>query len=122
MRYTCDLPGFEDNYIEVSDRWTRGQASRVLSVQGDDYFKLISMKLTAVYLSRSDEAGAAIDPIDKPSDFSETAIEGVDYMVWRWFATAIVKGVSDLYSLGEAHASRWFTAQEKPTTLGSKLM
>ena len=122
MRYTCDLPGFEDNYIEVSDRWTRGQASRVLSVQGDEYFKLISIKLTAVHLSRSGEDGTPIDPIDKPSDFSETAIEGVDYMVWRWFATAIVKGVSDLYSLGEANASRWFTAQEKPTTLGSKLM
>lgn len=116
MRYTCDIPGFEDNYIELSERWTRREMATSRTATGDAYFALLQRKVTAIYLSRVDEAtGNPIDPIDNPSAFTTEAVDAVDYMVWRWVAYAVRRGLDDLYSLGEESARRWSSALDTAT-------
>jgi hypothetical protein len=112
MRYQCDIPGFEDNFIELSERWTRGELATVDTLEGEAYFWLLRRKLTAVYLSRVDEIGDSINPIDTPAGFTREATEAIDFMVWRWVAHAMRKGINTLYSLGEESARRWSRAQE----------
>jgi hypothetical protein len=120
MRYQCDIPGFEDNFIELSERWTRGELATVDTLEGEAYFWLLRRKLTAVYLSRVDEIGDSINPIDTPAGFTREATEAIDFMVWRWVAHAMRKGINTLYSLGEESARRWSRAQETTTVDSDK--
>jgi hypothetical protein len=121
MRYQCDIPGFEDNFIELSERWTRRELATVDTIEGEAYFALLRRKLTGVHLTRIDEeTGNAIDPIDTPAGFTREATEAIDFMVWRWVAHAMRKGINTLYSLGEERARRWSRAQETTTVDSDK--
>ena len=101
MRYTCDIPGFEDCWFELSERWTRGELKAFFADRGEDYLALVRKKLTAIHMPI--ETGA----IDAPEALTMEAADGVDIMLWKWFGTALNMGVDELYSMGEAHARRW---------------
>jgi hypothetical protein len=101
MKYQCDIPGFEDCYVELSQHWTRGQLTKFFTVTGADYLDLIRSKITAIYLRT--ETGA----IEQPEQLTIDASDDVDIWLWKWFGTAVAVGVDELYSMGEAHARRW---------------
>lgn len=109
MRYQCDIPGFEDCSFDVSERWTRGEVKAFFAETGEPYLALIRAKLTAIHLTTVDGT------ISEPEQLTLAATDNIDLALWKWFSTAINKGVDDLYRMGEAHALRWLGAQE-PTT------
>lgn len=112
MRYQCDIPGFEDNFFDLSERWTRGEVKAFFAETGEPYLALIRAKLTAIHLAAEPPTGA----ITTPEQLTSAATDDIDLAVWKWFSTAINRGVDDLYRLGEAHASRWLSAQGTTTT------
>ena len=121
MRYQCDIPTFEDNFIELSERWTRRELATVDTIEGEAYFALLRRKLTAVYLSRIDEeTGARIVSITDPAEFTRETTEAIDFMVWRWIAHALRRGIDTMYSLGEESARRWSRAQGTTTAESDK--
>jgi hypothetical protein len=113
MRYQCDILGFEDNFIELSERWTRQEVFTFDKLEGDAYFAMLQRKLTGICLSRLDgETGNPIDPIDTPKNFTREASWLVDFAAWRWFIHAIRLGFNEMVRLGEASAQSWSSAQE----------
>lgn len=110
MRYDCDYEGYDHCYVEISDSWTRGEIKRFFASNGDDFLSILQSKVTAIHL---DMNSGVIDSADK---LTVENSDNVDMGLWRWFATALNKGVDDLYSLGEANARRWLDAQGKSTT------
>ena len=109
MKYQCDIPGFEDCFVELSERWTRGQLTKFFTVNGDEYLDLIRSKITAIHLTTEDGV------IDTPEALTMEATDQVDIWLWKWFGTAIAVGVDELYSMGEAHARRWSGEYAKQT-------
>lgn len=109
MKYQCDLPDFEDCFVELSERWTRGQLTQFFTVTGGDYLDLIRSKITAIHLTTEDGV------IDTPEALTMEATDQVDIWLWKWFGTAIAVGVDELYSMGEAHARRWSGEYAKQT-------
>lgn len=110
-RYTCDIPGYESCYLELSSRWTKGEVRRFFADNGEAWFALMRSKIVAIYLTQ--ETGGAIDSAEA---FVNGAVDEVDYVVWRWVQTAAQKAIDDLHSLGEASARRWLDGLDKPTT------
>lgn len=102
MRYTSNVPGFESNFLEVSEHWTRKEVRQFYAVKGEEYLKLIRSKLVAIHLDT--ESGV---PIDTPDKFTDENTDGVDYLVWRWVSIALNRGIDDLYALGEETARLW---------------
>lgn len=100
-KYTCDIPGFEDCWFEISERWTRGELKSFFAETGDAYLDLIRRKIVAIHMPTEG------DPITEPAHLVNENIDRVDIWVWKWFGTAIAVGVDELYSMGEAHARRW---------------
>lgn len=100
MRYTCNVEGFEHCFVEVSERWTRGDVKNFFAMKGEEYLALLRSKIVAIHLD-------ATSPIDAPEKLTSAAADDVDYQVWRWFSVAVQKGVDDLYSMGEENARRW---------------
>ena len=107
MRYQCDYEGFENCYVEVSKKWTRGELKLYFRAKGDEYMELLRSKIAAIYLVTNG------DPIDQPDKLTEEASDNVDVTLWRWFATAVNKAVDDMATLGEASARRWLETQDK---------
>jgi hypothetical protein len=101
MRYTCNVPGFENCFVEVSERWTRGDVKNFFALKGEEYLTLLRAKIVAIHLDTDST------PIDDAEKLTSDAADNVDYMLWRWFSVAVQKGVDDLYAMGEASARRW---------------
>lgn len=101
MKYQCDIPGFEDCWFELSERWTRGELKAFFAETGEAYLDLVRRKLTGIHMLT--ETGA----IDTPEALTMEATDSVDIVLWKWFGTALNVGVDELYSMGEAHARRW---------------
>lgn len=101
MRYTSNVPGFEHCFVDISERWTRGNVKDFFALKGEEYLALVRSKIVAIHL---DTDG---NPIDSPDKLTSDAADNVDYQLWRWFSVALQKGVDDLYALGEATARRW---------------
>lgn len=106
LKYTCDIPGFEDCWFELSERWTRGELKAFFADRGDAYLALIRKKIVAIHMTADPDqidGGAITDP----AQLTPEATDHVDITLWKWFATALNVGVDELYSMGEAHARRW---------------
>jgi hypothetical protein len=101
LKYQCDIPGFEDCWFELSERWTRGQVKAFFADRGEDFLNLIRSKIVAIHFTT--DSGA----IDHPDQLTVDATDDVDMVLWKWFSTALNTGVDELYSMGEAHARRW---------------
>lgn len=101
IKYQCDIPGFEDCWFELSERWTRGEHKAFYAETGEKYLDLVRRKLTGIHMTT--ETGV----IDTPDALTMEVTDSVDIMLWKWFATALNVGLDELHSMGEAHARRW---------------
>ena len=101
MRYVSNIEGLEHCFVEVSERWTRGDVKNFFALKGEDFLTLVRSKVVAIHLETDGE------PIDAPDKLTSDNADNVDYQLWRWFSVALQKGVDDLYALGEANARRW---------------
>lgn len=110
MRYDCPVPEFPDDYVEISERWSRGEVKAFFSANGDEYLDLVKRKVVALRLTTTDGA------ITEPEQLTLEAIDTVDVHVWKWFSVAINRGVDTLYTLGEEIALRWLRGSATPTT------
>lgn len=100
-KYQCDIPGFEDCWFELSERWTRGELKAFFAETGNKYLDLVRSKIIACYFAAE---GA---PITEPAQLTSENVDRIDIWLWKWFGTAVAVGVDELYSMGEAHARRW---------------
>lgn len=95
MRLQCNIEGFEQCYIELSDRWTRRELRDFYTTRVDDAAGLIQKKITAIYIECAD--GEHIATADQ---LTEERLEQVDVQVYTWLPGAIMMGLRELENLG----------------------
>jgi len=98
MRINCTLPGREAFFVEVSERWTRGEIRRfwgaAVGISEEDAAALLVAKTEAVYLETA--AGLALDD---PDDLTDEQLDALDYEVYLWLSTAYGHAVNELQAL-----------------------
>jgi len=107
MRYCCDLPGFEDNFIELSDVWSRKQVKSFWQFEGEAYMALLKTKVVSCNLACPDGP-----PITEAFLFTEEGLEQVDFRIYHWVVNVPVKHVSELGTLSLACGRRLFASTE----------
>ena len=100
MKFTCNLEGFEGNWIEFSDRWTRAEGKELFDLPERDAFnKFMPAKCIACHLEQSDG-----DPITDPAKLTYDALDDVDLVVFGFVARALYNCYQELTRLGNASA------------------
>lgn len=107
MRFDCPVHGFEDNFVEITERWSRKDVRNFYELKGEEYLSHLRTKIVSINLGSS---------VQSPEDFTSEKIEDVDMQVWKWFSTAVNLALDTLYSMGEEIASRWLREQGLMTT------
>lgn len=107
MRYECDIPGLEDNFIELSDGWTRKEVRSFWEFQGAEYLALVLSKLIACHLTRPGQ-----EHVTQPVALTSDLLDELDIRLVHWVSSVPVKHVSELGSLGEACGRRLFASTE----------
>jgi len=114
MRYDCDLPGHESNFVEVADSWSRAEMRRFRQLFGseseadnDEYLALIRSKTVALRLSC---VGA--DDIADPCELTDDRLDDIDQTVYLWFASVHPVAVREINRLGEASVRRLWQPAE----------
>ena len=103
MKYFCDIPGLEHNFVEFSDSWSRGQRKALRQLNGDAWLALLGGKITAMYL---DCPGG--EPMTTLEGVTNETFEAVDMRVWDWFMFVPTAHFLYLDNLGEASGRRLF--------------
>lgn len=128
MRFTCDIPGFEDCWIEISDFWTRKDRNDFLKASefGADeepdehgyrpgdyaYCDALRRKVEAVHLRTVDG-----DIIDDPEELTPSAFqERLDDSVATWISYTPVAAYDSRRKLGEARGRNLFTNTEQASS------
>lgn len=117
MRVECTEPGFEGNFIELSDVWTRGEMRRFWRKETNDedrreWLSLLQGKITAIHLEAVNG-----DPITRADQYTDEELERIDNRLWLWVQSALLKAVMDVNDLGNALRRRlWDTSGEKTDT------
>lgn len=107
MKYCCDIEGLEDNFIEMSDSWSRKEVRVLWDLQGAEYMALLQSKLISCRLTRPGD-----EPLTEPTAFLEEVADTLDWRIWRWLSSVPTKHVQSVGELGEASGRRLFVSTE----------
>lgn len=106
MRYICDIPGLESDYVELSDAWSRAEVRQFWKFQGEDadaFMALIQRKIVAMHLSLVDA-----EPLTTADQFTSDNLDLLDYRAFEWLRWVPLTHVRRLGELGEAARLRLF--------------
>lgn len=97
MRIDCEIEGFEGCFIEIEEKWTRGEIKRFwgAAVGGDDEaHDLLVSKTKSMHLVTAD----GLD-LDDPDDLTDSNMDQLDYTLYIWLSTAFGIGINRLQQL-----------------------
>lgn len=97
MRFHCTVPGLENNWVEVDERWTRkelGEMNDATTVEG--FVGWLAKKLTACHIET-----VYGDPITDPATLTPELIdERVDVRLYDFLGRVLVQAGAALRSIG----------------------
>lgn len=95
MRLQCSIEGFEQCYLEISDRWTRKEMRDFRTANLADTIDLFKAKITGVHIECAD--GNHITTVEQMTD---ERLDQVDSRVYFWMPGALTQGLKELETLG----------------------
>lgn len=105
MRYTCDIQGLENCFVELSDRWSVDEALRFWDETQPlaDFHALICKKTIALHLECVDA-----DPITGPVALTKEVIGAMDRRLLEWVRGVPHKHMREIADLGNASRLRLY--------------
>lgn len=101
MKFVCQLEGFEDNWIEFDDYWTKREGDELFTLPEQEAFdKYIQLKATACHI----EQGEGNEPITNPAKLTYDAFDDIDARIFGFVARALYQSYRELTRLGNASA------------------
>lgn len=98
MRFECNAEGFEGNWIEVAERWTRREVEAVISTSVDaDYIDMLRSKTTAVRVEL-----ATGEAIETPEALTYDALMDADELILGWLGYVLPTAIAQRRLLGNA--------------------
>lgn len=111
MRLTCTIPGFEQCFVEISDRWTRREMREFRSAGTEESIAILKRKITGVYLECADGFH-----ITTPEEMTDERLDEVDSQVYLWIPGALMRGLAELENLGFRAGLRQFATTGETST------
>ena len=108
MRIECDAAGFEHNWLEVEDKWTRREIIALEGFSMSDnarFFDMLKRKVQACHIALED--GGAIED---PANLDYDSLLDADEIIWGWLGQALWIAIGRRRSLGNLSA-RLLSAQ-----------
>lgn len=99
MRIECSAPGFEANWVDVADAWTRRDTTEMYAAQGEAFYELLRRRLVACHIELT--TGQAIDA---PAGITTDAIQDADEALLGWLGVVLPIALAKRRALGEASA------------------
>lgn len=99
MRIECKEVGFEQNWLEITDRWTRRETASIYTVSGEDYFALLRAKVTACHI-----VPTVGDPITDPQRITPDDLMDCDEIVFGFIGGALQMVPAERRSIGNLSA------------------
>jgi hypothetical protein len=97
-RYECSAEGFEANWVEVADRWTRREVETIYATAVDqEYVALLQAKTTACHIVLSD--GSVIDDVQT---LTYDLLLDADEIVLGWLGGVLPAAIARRRILGNA--------------------
>lgn len=97
VRVSCSTEGLEENWIEVTEVWTRRELTDFMTQKGQPFLDLFAAKVTAVHLVRMDGT-VLTDPANVLLGRDE-----LDLRLFRFPVSAVLEATDYLLGLGEAN-------------------
>lgn len=98
VRMDCTAPGFEGNWIEIADAWTRREVEGVLSTSLDaEYVQMLQRKTVALRLELT--TGGVIDD---PAALTYDALLDADELLLGWLGYVLPTAIAQRRLLGNA--------------------
>ena len=100
IRVECTTPGLEHCYIEVSERWTRGDIAALFDAgKAADVFQ---RRVTACALDLAD--GSRLTDVAMVYDETGALHPDLDFRLLYFVPEAVILAVNEIASLGKANA------------------
>ena len=100
MKFTCNLEGFEGNWIEFSDVWTKREGDELFTLPEREAFdKYMALKATACHIEQGDQ-----EPITNPAKLTYDAFDDIDARLFGFVARALFNAYQEMQRLGNASA------------------
>jgi hypothetical protein len=98
MRVDCPVEGYEDCYMDFSEKWTRSEIRAFVGgAKNDEFFALLQSKLTALRLKSL--KGVVVDT---PSKLNDKFADDLQWEVFQWFMGVPQRVVNGVLNVGEA--------------------
>ena len=113
-RYDCEMPGWEENFIEVSTRWSRGDKANFwnLEQKDDDVWSelVLHKKIVSLKLERTDG-----EHLTEPSGFNaEMLRDTLPDEITTWLYHKIAGLILELDHLGEETRRQFYDTWASP--------
>jgi len=99
IRIYCDDAEYGETWIDLSPRWTQGDMTKMLAVQGDEFYAFLRSKTVACHIQTAD-GGAITDP----AQISDEGMIDVDVMLVGWLGATMPRAIAKRRALGNASA------------------
>lgn len=99
IRIYCDDPDYSETWIDFTPRWTQGDMTKMLAVQGDEFYAFLRGKCVACHIQTAD-GGAITDP----AQISDAGLTDVDVLLIGWLGRSMPLAVAKRRALGNASA------------------
>lgn len=99
IRIECSAPGFEANWVEMPDVWTRRDTVEMNTAQGEAFWVLLRRRCTGCHLVMTTG-----DVIDTPAGITVDAIQDADELLLAWLGNTMPIALARRRALGEASA------------------
>jgi hypothetical protein len=116
LRYTCPVADYPEDFVEVSEAWSRRDFRTFwLSEEGDPILDIYRRKIVACHLSRADGQ----PPLTDPATLNEEAIDSLDMRIFMWLQGAMLQAATEVQTLGKAAQRRLFEPSADTAAPGS---
>lgn len=104
-KYTCDIEGLENCFIEMSDRWSVDEALRFWDETQpiEEFHALVCKKTVALHLECVDAP-----PITEPVALTREIVGAMDRRLLEWARGVPAKHMREIANLGEASRLRLY--------------
>ena len=100
LRYTCDEPGLDGNWLDISEAWTLRERREFWETASDEaILDWARRKVDACHIVTANGA-----VIDQGAGLTLTGLDDVDLRVVGFIGRALVEAVASLGNLGNARA------------------
>lgn len=113
IRVECTTPGLEHCYIEVTERWTRGDIAALF--EADKAAGVFQRRVTSCLLELAD--GAALTDVATVYDDEGALNPDLDFRLLRFVPEAVILAVNEVASLGKSNARLLSGGTERAQTM-----